>query len=65
MVRSEGDWTAVDVNGPNGLSTVMAVLCFWGAEAMARQDRAGIEDWAKGLDDVTFVLSKLYDEASA
>lgn len=59
MVRSGGDWTAIDVNGPNGLSTVMAVLFFWGTEVMTRRDQAGMNDWAKGLDDVAFILSKL------
>jgi len=59
MVRDGNDWTAVDVNGPNGLSTVMAVLFFWGVDVRSRRDHKGIADWARGLGDVTFVLQKL------
>ena len=59
MRRDGNDWTDVDVNGPNGLSTVMAVLFFWGVDVKLRKDEEGIADWARGLDDVTFVLQNI------
>ena len=53
------DWSAVNVHGPNGISTVMAVLFFWGIEEKTREDSASIARWKDALSDVSFVLDAL------
>jgi len=61
LQRDGDDWEAVDVAGPNGLSTVMAVLFFWGTLVHAREDSVEAKEWSGALLDVAFVLEHLVD----
>ncbi|KAJ7724611.1 hypothetical protein DFH07DRAFT_783237 [Mycena maculata] len=54
--RNGGDWTVLDIAGPNGFLNVLACLKWW------FDKDASSSGWAEAVDDVTWALRQMIEE---
>ena|ERR1700733_11372073 len=58
-IPGDGTWTELQKGGPNGFFLLILSYCWWGVNALNREDKLEHAHWEETYNDIEWVLQKM------